>query len=184
MAKAPAGGDPAKEKTKPGEITRTSDALVDRYGYIHRTLYSPDADTLAKLKQEAEQWLAAISQPRKNVSVSHPGIPKLKRGDAMRLALPDMRLQDLWITEAHYTIQPGAFDMELVLAKEDPFVETIVDKLTETATERDRVPPVKKVKKGPKPKNYSTRKNKPVDSSADDSGSKGPDAQPGAYGDQ
>ena len=174
-------GGPAKDKGKPGEVSLGSDAMIARYGYTHRILYSPDADTLAKLKEEAQQWLRAISEPRKSIPVSHPGIPKIKRGDSIRLALPDMQIRDYWVTEAHWVISPGAFDMEVIMSSEDPFVDTIIDKLTDTATERDRVPPKKKPKKGNKPKDHGSKSGSDPSNTSDQSGDQ---KNPGAFADQ
>lgn len=151
-------------KKQAGQITQGSNALIDRYGYVHRIIYSPDAKSQADLIREAKQWLVGVSKPHATTTITHPGIPRIKRGDAMRVVMPGMEkgvriggtvVRDWWVTEAHFSLQPGGFNMELLLSTEDPFVgDPVVDKLTDTAVNNGYVPPTP-AKKGKQP----TKKN-------------------------
>jgi hypothetical protein len=171
MARPPAAGKPrkptkaqqAKQAAVKGEVPVGSNALIDRYGFIHRIVYSPDAKSKAALIAEGKAWLVGVGRAQASVTVSHPGIPRIKRGDSIRLAMPGsengvpvgdtMVIKDFWVTEAHFSLTPGAFDMELILGTEDPFLgDPVVDKLTDTADSTGRVPPLGPKKKKPKPK--------------------------------
>lgn len=157
---------PTKAQQKAAEVASGQDVqsnpLIARYGFIHRIVYSPDAKSKADLIREGKQWLVGVGRPHASVTVSHPGIPRIKRGDAMRLAMPGSEqgvpvgalvVRDFWVTEAHFSLLPGAFDMELILSTEDPFLgDPVVDKLTDTADNTGRVPPLGPKKKKPKPK--------------------------------
>lgn len=150
-----------KRKHRPLQATVRSVSGVRRYGLVTRMGYV-DADTLAQLKAKGKRHLALILQPDSTISVSHPGIPGLRRWDAVRVdvrADRDVFKNVMFVKEVRWNLSQGQFDMDLVLQREDPFEadpkDDVEDTLDAVAVNRGRVSP----KKQPKKKKKSTKKS-------------------------
>lgn len=147
-------------------------ALIKRYGYIRQIVYSPDASTTAQARKEGKRFITAVATLDKTLTFNHTGISSLKRGDAIRLDLPELGdAQIVFVKQATHQLSGGLYTMEVVVQFEDPFVTksalSIIDKLTETAVERKRKTVTKKAaKKKPVPVLNKTRQNVPTTSTS------------------
>lgn len=145
-------------------VTFRSKAAADRYGVVHRILYSPDANSRAELLQQAKLFIAEVLKPKRELTLSHPGIATLRRGHAAFISLPEAGLKQIvFVTRAAFQLGPGSFSMDLTCMLEDPFVDQrelrILDKLTDTPGDRKSERVAKKTKPKPKPKPKPERNN-------------------------
>lgn len=112
-------------------------AAVDRYGYVHRIVYAQDADSPAEARRLGRRYLARMSRPEREATITHPGIPWVRRLQAIRLDLPEQGVKQIvYVKTASYRLSPGGFDMELTLDFDDPFVDEKAHKVTEELTEK------------------------------------------------
>lgn len=133
---------------------------IKLYGYIHRNVYSPDANSQAELRREGKLFMAAVAKPVRQFSVTLPGMPHLRRLDAMRVLLPQHAVdQVVYVSEVRHSVSGSSgYTTEATLNFQDPYLDirrtTILDKLSDTAVARQRRDPTPK-----KPKN-KPNKNK------------------------
>lgn len=100
----------------------SSRAGVRRFGFIHQIVNAPHADSAAEARAYGRRRLAKLMQPTKEITLSHPGIPGLKRGDALKLLLPDRALtRMIWVKSATWQLTQGDFSVSLTVAMDDPF---------------------------------------------------------------
>jgi hypothetical protein len=157
-----------RKKTKPAKnfVDVASSSSVRRFGYVRRVLDSPDATTQAMLLKEAQAYLAYVAKPIKKLTLTHTGMPRLERGDAIKLQLGDagLRNQIVWVYAIHNELAAGSYQQQITVIFDDPYVDdkgrSILWKLRETAAEA-------KATAGPNWGLGSPNKN---DSSADPSG--------------
>lgn len=135
-----------RKKVKHGKIALKvqSAPSVARYGFVHRIVHALDADSPAEARTLALRYLADKAKPVKSLTLTHPGIPTIRRGDALRLALPTLGLkQVVWVAEVTHTVGADAYSMDVTCTFDDPYVDEkaqrIVDQLDSTAIERGRV---------------------------------------------
>ena len=108
------------------------------YGYVHKIVWSADAKTMAKLRQEGVAYLRAAAKAKRSLSMTHAGLPFLRRGDAIRVALGGkaMRRQILWASHITHTAQPDGYTSEIEVTFEDPYIsrrgQSILKKLKAT----------------------------------------------------
>lgn len=123
-----------------------SAAAVRKYGYVHRDVWAHDADSVAEARTAALRHLVLVGKPNKTLDLTHPGIASIRRGDAIRAALPDPALQQvIFVTDARHTLTGGDYQMDLQFTFSDPFVDALKDKVDEDqytkATAKARKPP-------------------------------------------
>jgi hypothetical protein len=111
----------AKEKLHLRLESKVSQRL---YGYVHKKVWSADAKTPAALRKEGMAYLRAAAKPKQTLTMTHAGIPFLRRGDAIRVELGDraMRRQILWVSHVTHQAQPDGYSMEVEMTFEDPFI--------------------------------------------------------------
>lgn len=136
-----------------------SAASIARFGYVHRIFFSPDARTDAELLAEAKSFLTAVAKPVKTLTLTHRGMPRLRRGDAIMLSFGDesLRKQVVWVYEVQHSLVAGRYEMTVTVIFDDPFVprrQKIYFKLKATQDEaignRARLNPTWFVPKGNK----------------------------------
>jgi hypothetical protein len=99
-------------------------ARVRRYGYVRRHVHKADLSTIAEARRYGKRWLARTAQPWQQITLTHPGIPWVQRGDGVRLNLPDELLTaDVWLLGASHRVDPGAYTMTLTATVTDPFLK-------------------------------------------------------------
>jgi hypothetical protein len=122
------GQDPkGKEKHKPQKmhVYMESTASVSRFGYVHRVLFSPDSKTDAALKEEAAAYLAAAAKPLRRLTLTLPGIPRLRRGDAVQLAIGDDSLwrQIVFVDQISHQLSTAGYTMQVTCIFDDPYID-------------------------------------------------------------
>lgn len=97
-------------------------ARVRRYGYVRRHVNKSGLATIAAARRWGKQWLARTAQPWTQITLTHPGIPWVGRGDGVRLNLPaELLTADVYILSASHRVDYGAYTMELVATVTDPY---------------------------------------------------------------
>jgi hypothetical protein len=130
-----------KSKRQKMHVDLESTASRRQFGYVHRIVFSPDARTDADLRQEGLLYLAAIASPRRTVMLSHDGMPWLRRGDAIQLALGDegLRRQVVWVNSVSHIATPQSYRMDVQVIFDDPYrdkaKETLLFRLKQTHDE-------------------------------------------------
>lgn len=101
-----------------------SAASMARFGYVHRIFFSPDARTDADLAREAKAFLSAVAKPIKTLTLTHSGMPHIRRGDAIQVAIgsEDVRKQVVWVYEVQHSLVAGNYQMTVTVIFDDPFV--------------------------------------------------------------
>lgn len=146
-----------KPATKKMQVQVPSPASVARFGYVHRIVWSGDAKTEADLQEEALQYLAAVAKPVKTVTLTVPGIPHIRRGDAIKLALGDeqLRNQIVWVTQASHVLDPSQYTTAITVTFDDPYInrtaELIQSRVSDTQIGAEQIA------KHLKPKKAKTR---------------------------
>lgn len=116
----------------------SSAAAIKKYGYVHRNVFAHDAFSPAETLAQGQLHLTRVGLPTKTFNFTHPGIPSIRRGDAIRAILPDPNLnQVIFVTEARHTLN-STYEMEVTCAFLDPFANRLQDHIIETRAETDR----------------------------------------------
>lgn len=120
-ARATAGSK--KRKKKKIVVTVRSPALIRRYGKIHRTI-TVEADSRAEARREARRELANRGEPVREVTLTHPGIPGIRRGHALRLHFPQEHLRQIvFVSEIRHEATPGSYNMHITCRFDDPYLD-------------------------------------------------------------
>jgi hypothetical protein len=132
-----------------------SPASIRRFGYVRRVVWSPDAKTDKDLVEQARQYLAAVAKPIKSLTLTHAGMPFLRRGDAIKLGLGDtaLRSQIVWVTEASFSLSPSDFTMVVTVTFDDPYVDKVAKRIQDhlATTQKGAGAILKKTRPKPKP---------------------------------
>jgi hypothetical protein len=124
-----------KHDTRKIVVKVESAAAIKKYGYVHRNVTAPDADTAAEAQAFGLRQLVTVGKPIRELTLQHPGIPSIKRGDALRAVLPDSALnQVIFVTRAEHSVDPGNYTMTLGVSFTDPFVDAKVTRVKENKT--------------------------------------------------
>jgi hypothetical protein len=160
------GKDKSKSKKKDKiEVIVRSKALERRWGRIHRKI-EVEADDAAQARKLAKRELKERAEPKREVTFSHPGIPLLRRGHALRLFFPKENLrQVVFVKEVSHDATPGEYSMEVTVSFDDPYLDAEFERSEAlrciNARKRKREPPkgCEKKKDKPEPKSRENRKN-------------------------
>jgi hypothetical protein len=99
-----------------------NDKFVQRYGFIHQKFTAKDADTLAEVRKEAKRHLLKMRKPEKELTLSHPGITRVKRGQAIKVYVPEVDLQSIcFVKGVSHTVAAGNYNMDITIAWKDPY---------------------------------------------------------------
>lgn len=112
-----------KVKARKLRVRVVDQARRRRHGTIVKTVKAPaKVDSVAELRRWAKRRLARAYMPRRAVTFSHPGIPLLDRGDAVRLKLADADLHSLvFVTGVRHQLSPGSYTMDVTVGFSDPY---------------------------------------------------------------
>jgi hypothetical protein len=136
---AGAGGVKKKAKSKAKRVTAKkisviveSKPAIKAFGYVHRTVYAHGADSIAEARQMGQYHLARIAKLQRTLTVTHPGIVTVHKGDSIRLDLPEIGVkQVVWVAEVTHNVAPGDYTMDVTLVFDDPFVDKKADRVDE-----------------------------------------------------
>lgn len=157
-----------KQRTGTGKIIVkvSSPTAIKRYGFVQRIVWAHDADTVAEAEAAGLRHLTLVGKPQTTLDLTHPGLPNIRRGDAVRALLPDEALQQvIFVTEARHTLTGADYSMLLSFGFTDPFVDVKIDLVDENrygaARRRGRKTKSKGSGTNPSPPGAGQRKNKP-----------------------
>jgi hypothetical protein len=102
---------------------------VNRYGYVHRLFFAGPAlaTNEGELRNIAEAVLDIVTKPVKKVTLTAPGIPGIRRGDAIQVgyrSTGESKVLIVFVKEASYQVTTGGFTMQLTCIMDDPFVDS------------------------------------------------------------
>lgn len=136
----------AKEK-KVRVTVRASKKSRRRFGEVRKPLRldNPVASE-AKARQRARRKMARLMRPKRELQVTVPGDPTLRRGDAVRINEPSLGLRELlYVKSASHVLSGSQYTTDLTLAFSDPYRdpegEKIREKRCRQARKRNRKPP-------------------------------------------
>ena len=114
-----------KRKREPIKHVETRRDLVKRYGYIRRRKTMSGLDSHAEARTRAKREIAKHSYPKRVVSIEHPGISVLRRGDAAQLQIPEEgftgRRSYVFCRSVRHSVTAGSYMMSVDFSVEDPF---------------------------------------------------------------
>lgn len=107
------------------KVTAGANTLA-RYGRVHRIVKRGGLKTPAAARRYGKRLLAAQWRPVREISLVHPGIARVKRGDAVKLYLPEESLSEIvFIKEVTHSVSPGGYDMALTMGFSSPFIDDL-----------------------------------------------------------
>lgn len=113
-----------KHRRKTFHVRVTSPKGVREYGYVHRTVTAPDADTPAEARKYGAHLLAKNMRPKQTLTVTVPLMPTLRRGDAFKVEWREEGLtQVVFVSQASHSVSPGSETTQLTATFDDPFVD-------------------------------------------------------------
>lgn len=134
-------------KKKKFRVRVESRAAIRRFGYVHINAQAPKGiDTIEEARRWARRELAKRRRPKQEITLTHVGIPTVRRWDAIQIHLPKEGLDMLaYVSEVRHSVSPGDYRMEIVVRFTDPFVdkkgERIRKKKCEAAAKRRKKHP-------------------------------------------
>lgn len=156
-------GNPRTEARKIVVKVRSPGA-IKRYGYVHNVYDATDADSEAEARTAGLRRLVEVAKTEKQLTLAHPGIPDIQRGDAIKAKLADAALnQVIYITDVRHTLTAGDYRMDLEVTFKDPWVdaeeERAEQKRQDAAARRGRTrrSETTKKKQPPKPSTQDKR---------------------------
>lgn len=120
--------DGKREKISSGLIVNERGAR--RSGFVRRLVHAEAGNSAAALKGRAKRYLARQFKPRYEVTVRHPGVPWVRRGDALRLYVPEEGVTTengqaviCFVNAVTHTVAAGEYTMEITVRFADPFLD-------------------------------------------------------------
>lgn len=111
--------------TRKIEHTEYRRELVQQLGYVHHEENYGRVDSRADLIKQIKRDLSKRLKLRRSATVSVPGIPFIRRGDATMLELPAEGYRDneaiVFVSRAAHSIDPQGYRTELDVIAEDPY---------------------------------------------------------------
>lgn len=136
-----ATGKTVKGKDKKGHSRTTTQKIlvkvssataVAKFGYVHRNVWAHDADTSSEASSAGLRHIARVGLPTKELTLTHPGIPTIRRGDAIRALLPVESLkQVIYLTSAQHAVSANGYSMTLGVMFTDPWVDAKLDSVND-----------------------------------------------------
>lgn len=142
-----------------------SEAAVKRFGYVHRIVYAHGADSASEARTMGLYHLSRIAKPDRTMTLNHVGIPTLKKGDALRMSLPELGVKQIvFVSEITHTVQAGSYSMDVTVTFDDPYVDKKADRVNENkieaATTRNRPTKKSSTKKNNQPAANANKRDK------------------------
>lgn len=103
--------------------TEVSAAGVKRYGFIHTKVTYHGVDSAAELRQRAKRSLAKRLELQRTITVTHPGIAFVRRGDALQVSIPSEGYSGsagiVFCRAVTHRVSAGNYSMDLTLTLND-----------------------------------------------------------------
>jgi hypothetical protein len=128
----------AKGKAKKVTILVKSKEAQQQYGLLRREHnFTGRFDSRADLRRQAKQRLADKAEPVRALEVTHAGIAVVRRGDAIRVRIPEEGFKGergvTFVQTARHQLSAGSYTMDLTLNFTDPLDPAVVRKEKATA---------------------------------------------------
>lgn len=121
-----------KRKRRKVHATVTSARLKKRWGMVRRAVNLGTVSSRSELIKEARAKLVELAKVDSEVTFTHQGIVALRRGDSMRLELPEEGLNEVvFVRTVQHTVTSAGYDMEVSLRFSDPYVDKKGEKIRE-----------------------------------------------------
>lgn len=161
-----AKGTAKKGKGKRAKLRVRVESKAGRrqYGTVHQ-LVDSSGDTRAEVRTTAKRRLAKVKDPSEELTITHSGIPTLKRGQAIRVEVDEVGLrQVVFVKEVRHQVTGRDYQMSVTLRFDDPFVDAAAKsssaKRAAAAKKRGRNVSDTSTKTPPRPKRAATRADK------------------------
>jgi hypothetical protein len=129
------------KKKRKIHVTVENKKALAKYGFVHRIANISDVDTESELRTRARRDLARRLKINRTVSVTHPGVATIRRGDGMILDLPDEGFRGdkalVYCTRVNHTISGGQYDMDIDLGFDDPYEDAATERAKKDAAARE-----------------------------------------------
>lgn len=113
--------------------------IMKRFGKVRKIYDANDPiDTEAKAKDRGRARIAEQQQPKREISLTLPGIPTMRRGQAVELRLPQLGLNELVYVKTVSHSVSTTYDMDVTLGFSDPFIDEEGDKIRRKRCEEAR----------------------------------------------
>lgn len=98
-----------------------SSAAIRRWGYVHRVVYvHGGAKSVAEAKELGKRYLAKVATVRETISVTHPGMVNLHKGDAIKMYLKDFGISKIvWVAEVTHSVDSTGHSMSVTCVFDD-----------------------------------------------------------------
>jgi hypothetical protein len=135
-----------------------------QYGTVHQ-LVDSSGDTRAEVRTTAKRRLARVKDPSEELTITHSGIPTLKRGQAIRVEVDEVGVrQVVFVKEVRHQVTGRDYQMSVTLRFDDPFVDAAAKsssaKRAAAAKTRGRNVADTSTKTPPRPARAATRADK------------------------
>ena len=99
------------------------DVLKKGLGRIHKFLDDPDADTRKVARRHGRKDLKVNAKPEEELTLTHPGVPMVRRGDALRVKLGNEfgMKRIVFVKTVEHVLSAGDYTMELTVDLDDPY---------------------------------------------------------------
>lgn len=103
-----------------------NEAAVKKEGFVHKTLGGGDVKSVADAEKKAKRHIAKYSVRKRTITgLQHQGIAFIRRGDAMRVSLPQYGFSGkhgvCFVTSGTWSLSGGQFTMALDFTFDDPW---------------------------------------------------------------
>jgi hypothetical protein len=107
---------------------------VKRWGAVHRIVFANDASTDAEAREAGLHHLWRVMRPQQTLTLTHAGILGLRRGDYVRVVIPEGDLDVLvFVKNVNHTLAGGSYQQEITVGFDDPLLRPVdPDTVTET----------------------------------------------------
>lgn len=139
--------DGKKERHKKLEAEVVAKRASKRYGFVRTTIRLEDpVHSKAEARKLAKRKLITSMRPSRQVTLEHPGVSSLFRGDAIKLRLPELGLTEIvYVKSVAHSVSSGQYTMSVTCGFQDPHIdkkgEEIRKKRCEEARKHGRTPP-------------------------------------------
>jgi len=109
-------------KSKRIRVKVTDRKRRERYGYIVKKVNLKGRHSRKAARRYGKEQLARALTKRDDITFTHFGIPFLRRGDAIRLQVPEADLNQLcFVKSVRHDLSPGNYQMEVTVGFTDPW---------------------------------------------------------------
>lgn len=100
-------------------------ARVRRFGYVVRHVNEPNLRSAAAARRHGKQVLARVAKPTGEITFTHPGLPYLDRGDAIKLTIEDAAIVRVlaFVKSTSHAVSAGSYVMDVTVGFGDPWVD-------------------------------------------------------------